>query len=291
MPTIGNIALAFFGAVGAYIAYSALFASLPFSKKKIEWNPGDKNKRPPNALLISIYAFFGDFGKLYRPSLNVMEKMEKSGDLYGSIEQFYAMRVLEAIFNGLIVLFITSVIAYFSHMTFIMVIALSGVVAYITFFNPDRKLDRRLRQRRDQLLREMSFAMEQIVLIMQVKPDLSEALQSVRRFGMFGKICYEASFGLEEGKDMEAAIKKAGARYPSFPELEEFFDLLRTNREHGHRINEALKTDAEILRNNLSLDIVRRAASITNRVTMLASSYILSATLIPIFGGFLYNMM
>lgn len=288
MPVYGHIALAFLGALGVYLLFLALTGSLEFLvRKPVEMIPGDlEAKARQNPVVAMTNHAMVDLSRMLQPAAqDLPQRLRQSGYFYPSVEVFYLRRLLFAIFWGIAVFFLLSLVG----VSWIPSILATCGAAYFGFFEPNRRVAAALKTRTQRMMREMGYAMELIVMANKVNAPLEDALASVGDFGLFGRLCREIVRHRGLGQELKVAIDKAQMDFPVFPELLEFFDLIRT-KGSGAPIDRALQVQAESFRNKMILEIIRIAASVESRVSFLASSLGAMSAMLPILGAMLMTM-
>jgi hypothetical protein len=281
MPIYGHIILAFVGALGVYFLFTALTGGLEhLFRKPIEVVPGElaaeENKIP---LFVMLSSTASDLSRVIsRGPDDLPDRLRRSGYYYPSVEVFYVRRILFAIYWGIGVFVVLSMIRMGLFPTSI---AAAGA-AFFGFFEPDRRLSSAINKRIKQMSKEMGYSIDLIVMSESVKANIQESLRSVSDFGLFGQFCHEVYSYMETGGMLlMPAVEKAEANYPKFPNLSEFVDLLQM-KSSGVPIDQALRVKAESLRNDLAMDIIRVASSTEARISFLTSTGGAVAALLPI---------
>jgi Flp pilus assembly protein TadB len=281
MVFIVYIALAFLGALGVYFLFTAFTGSLDrLFRKPIEVMPGElQEKERQIPLFAMLSATASDLSRLLsRGPEDLPDRLRRSGFFYPSIEVFYVRRILFAIFWGVTIFVVLSVV----QLGLIPTIFAASGAAVFGFFEPDRRLSTAINARIKRMSKEMGYSIDLIVMSESVKADIQESLRSVSDFGLFGQFCNEVYTYMDSGGMLlMPAVMKAESNYPKFPNLSEFVDLLQM-KSSGVPIDQALRVKAESLRNDLAMEIIRVASSTESRIALLTSTGGAMAALLPI---------
>lgn len=245
MPILGHIILAIVGALGVYFLFTALTGGLEYLfRKPLEVAPGERQEKELRLpLFVMVNSTASDLSRLLsRGPEDLPDRLRRSGYFYPTIEVFYIRRILFAIFYGIGVFALLSVI----RMGLLPSIVAASAASSFGFFEPDRRLGTAIKNRIKRMSKEMGYAIDLIVMSESVKADIKESLRSVSEFGLFGQFCFEVfSYMDTGGMLLMPAVDKAEANYPKFPKLKEFVDLLQI-KSSGVPIDQALQVQAEI---------------------------------------------
>jgi Flp pilus assembly protein TadB len=287
MFVIVYLVLAFLGALGIYFIFTAFTGSLErLFRKPIEVMPGElQEKERQIPLFAMISATTSDLSRLLsRGPQDLPDRLRRSGFYYPSIEVFYVRRILFAIAWGVSIFMILSIVP----IGLLPAILGSAGGSVFGFFEPDRRLDSAIKARIKRMSKEMGYSIDLIVMSESVKADIQESLRSVSDFGLFGQFCNEVYTYMDTGGMLlMPAVMKAELNYPKFPNLSEFIDLLQM-KSSGVPIDQALRVEAESLRNDLAMEIIRVASSTEARISLLTSTGGAMAALLPILVAMVY---
>jgi hypothetical protein len=287
MPIYGHIILAFIGALGVYFIFTAMTGGLQYLfKKPLELVPGEqaeKEKQIPLVFMLTSTAT--DLSRaISRGPDNLPDRLRRSGYFYPSIEVFYTRRIIFAIFWGVGLFVLVSIV----RLGMIPSILVSAAGAAYGFFEPDRRLSGAIKRRIARMSKEMGYAIDLIVMAESVKSDVKESLRVVGDFGLFGQFCNEIYTYMDTGGMMFLpAVEKAATNYPQFPRLKEFLDLLHM-KSTGAPINTALQVQSESIRNELAMEIIRVASATEAQIALLTSMGGSMAALLPIVIAMVY---
>lgn len=280
MEYLGHIIIALVGAIGVFFLYTAFTGGLEYLfRKPIELKPGDRAaKENKNPLFVMLTATITDLSRMFsRGSEDLPDRLRRSGYYYPSIEIFYTRRVIFALSYGLPVFIILALV----RVGLIPAIAAAIGAAFLGFFEPDRRLGGALKRRIVRISKEMGYSIDLFVIANNVKSDIKESLKAISKFGLFGKFCAEVVAYMDTGDLPMDAIAKVEPDFPKMPRLKEFIDLLQI-RASGASIDTALQVQAESLRNELTMEIIRVASNMESRISLMTTLGGAIATVLPI---------
>jgi Flp pilus assembly protein TadB len=282
---IQAIALALMTGIGVFLIFASI--SIPMTavtKRILNESAGPRLGGMAEGNITR--AVMVDVSRRIKPEGSDLEvRLRRSGWFYKSVAEFHARRILSSlVFGGLgIVLAVAVMVGVGIPVRVLFVAAAGTLFAVLGFFYPDRALNGSIRKRREQLKREMGFALEKISLFLQSGSDLLEALAQTAGLGMFGQACSVIAAQAGTGRPISEVNSMVREELPVTPEFDEFLQLVQTSIAKGQEIIEPFRQRAASMREMLRRAIIEEGQRASIRVTLITSVFVLAASMIVIF--------
>lgn len=224
----------------------------------------------------------------------VEDRLRRSGWRYGSLGDYYASKIVNAILYFLIGLMCGGLLFGAS------IGALAGIVfAVLGYFRPDEKIAEVTRERHEGIKREMAWTLDRLATVMQTGDALGPSLSRLtdRNYdwvaggggGLFVAVMRDISAGLSQNRsDIGQLVDDIRLTLPpDLPEVDEFLLLVRANLEKRQPVVEQLRALGASMRDELNNKIEELAQKSELRIVMVTSGVIVPMLLIIVGGGVL----
>ncbi len=224
----------------------------------------------------------------------VEDRLRRSGWRYGSLGDYYASKIVNAILYFLVGLMCGGLLFGAS------IGALAGIVfAVLGYFRPDEKIAEVTRERHEGIKREMAWTLDRLATVMQTGDALGPSLSRLtdRNYdwvaggggGLFVAVMRDISAGLSQNRsDIGQLVDDIRLTLPpDLPEVDEFLLLVRANLEKRQPVVEQLRALGASMRDELNNKIEELAQKSELRIVMVTSGIIVPMLLIIVGGGVL----
>jgi Flp pilus assembly protein TadB len=275
----GTILVALMFGIGAYLIVISFGANSSSSRVK---EMMDEHKKNPDTAEMTVFkAILADLGqKLSREKGDLLQLLIKSGYLYANPAEYYARRMLSA----LIYFMLPLTAAFFFKLSFTTTAILMTAAAVWGFIAPRNGLMKAINRRREQLLKEMGFGLERISVSLTSGADMTEALMSASKLGIFGEITSHLANQISLGRSIKDVADEIRASMPETPELNEFLEMTRIGMARGTDIAPIFRTLADSQRQRLRLEVMREGQRAKNNIAAITSGLTIFAVFVTILG-------
>jgi len=233
-------------------------------------------------------AILSDLSKKIRPESGDLEaRLRKSGFKYASVEKFHGNRMMSALIYFVCIVFAG---IYFG-MNFFLVAGLATAAALYGFSGPEQVLNKALKARRKQLLKEMGFGLESIAFRLSSGAKYWDALLAVRELGLFGKACEYISTQYTLNDNLEKTIAEVKSFYPDTPQFDEFLALTSLQNKDGTNILPSLQMAAHALRQTYKQEIVETGEKVKMKIVMITAFFIVMSTFVVVLAPALFMLI
>jgi Flp pilus assembly protein TadB len=289
-------------AIGVWMLVSGIAGGFGAAQKRIAPLPVEKDARddlrisdlPPFAQRLVSQPLTDLAWLLFRNQdhNSVEDRLRRSGWRYSSVGDYYGSKITNAV-----MFFVTgSVCAALMGLPLWLFVALAAGLGVVGLYRPDEKVSLTLKERRENLFREMAWTLDRVAMVMKTGEALEPTLNRLTdenygwvgggSGGLFVALLRDIAAGLSSHRhDVEEMLKEVRTRLPDdLPELDEFLLAVQANLEKRQPIVEQLRALGQNMRDKLNHRIEETAQKAELKVVALTSGVIVP-TLLLVVGG------
>ncbi len=298
-----TILLAFVGALGVWLTFTALthkFVARMGSGHEDLKQAASRQLMQEDDLHLHGFADIPLLDRALRPILEpaskilarLLRRMERDEERilqagypkrYPTVYDFYAWKVIAAT-----VLFVAGIAnALVSGVGFLPVAFGLGVMG---LFLPDYHLSQLIRKRREALRTEMAFALHRLVILIEAKHTLSEAIGEITQKpgGPFIQELKGVMNDFNTGKYLERAMENLAARNPGTDDISRFAELVIRANRLGQPIAEPLRNMANVMQAKVEAEVESRGMATSVKMVLPIGLLVLPAIGIVVMGPAIY---
>ena len=217
---------------------------------------------------------------------DIEDRLRRSGWRYTSLGDYYASKVL-----GAVVLFVVAVIpCILFKLPLLGTVVVAAGSGLLGLFNPDLEIHRAIERRRKALFREMAWTLDRLAIVLESGMGFDTAITdliwvSKGRGGLFMALLRDLGNTLLTGEtNVTDIVEKLERSVPHLAEVDEFFQLVRTNLEKAQPIAGPLKILGDYMRDELNNNIEERRQKAEMTVVAITAGPVILGLLIAAVG-------
>lgn len=220
-----------------------------------------------------------DISKKIKPEQGSLEDLlRRSGYKISTPAEYHAKRMMNAL-----IYFATVVVgSLFFGMNFLLAAVVASAAAFYGFSVPDQMIQKTIKARRKQLLREMGFGLERVSLQLSSGADIANALAGAKHLGLFGSACGHLASSLNMNKAVGLAIEEVKANLPDTPPFNEFLELIHVSISKGSSVVPSFQVSAKNMRQALKQEVIEVGERVKLKITLVTSVFMVVSTFVVV---------
>lgn len=235
----------------------------------------------------------------HRDQASLEDRLRRSGWRYRSVGDYYGSKIANAVSYFVI----GTVCAALMLLPVWLIVGLAAGLGIVGLYRPDEKINLLIKERRDNLFREMAWTLDRVAMVMKTGEALEPTLNRLtdENFawlaggsgGLFIALLRDIAAGLSSHRhDVEEMLTELRATLPDdLPELDEFLLAVQANLEKRQPIVEQLRALGQTMRDKLNQRIEDVGQKAELKVVALTSGVIVPTLLLVIGGAALVGFM
>lgn len=295
MFNFSNIFFSILAAIGAYIIFAGVSGRRKGSAVRLKAGLGESGE--PDLIISdmplplaqrALAQPLADIGaRLSRAERgDIEDRLRRSGWRYTSLGDYYASKVL-----GMVVLFVVAVIpCILFKLPLLLTVFIAAGSGLLGLFNPDMEIRRAIERRRKALFREMAWTLDRLAIVLETGMGFDTAITdliwvSKGRGGLFMALLRDLGNALFTGEtNVTDIVEKLKRSVPHLAEVDEFFQLVRTNLEKAQPIAGPLKILGDYMRDELNNNVEERRQKAEMTVVAITAGPVILGLLIATAG-------